>query len=286
MTGDGTHQAMVDGVEVEYVDQGVGDPFLLIHAGVFGAWFTPLVSSGTLDGRVVSMRRAGYTSGPPPAQHLSIGDHARHAAALLEQLDLAHVHVVAHSSGCLIALQLAADRPSAVRSLVLYEPSLGGDLTPPSFEAVGHDVIGPAMAAAAVGDVPRAFDTFMCGICAPDYRSVMEASLGPDSLQRAVRDAQYFFADEVPAVQEWVFTPVEAARIDQPVLLALGSSSPAPVHDVGARLAALLPQTETVVHPGGDHLLPLRDPVAFGRLANGFARPGRPLSGSDTGSRS
>jgi pimeloyl-ACP methyl ester carboxylesterase len=264
-------RATLDGVEVAYSDQGTGEPVLLIHAGVFGAWFAPLVAIGSLHPfRVIRMLRAGYTGGPPPSEHQSIADHARHCAALLDRLRLPQAHVVAHSSGCLTALQLASDRPTQVRSLVLLEPSLGGELTPPSFGEIGQRVIGPALAAAEAGDTATAFDIFMSGVCAPDYRQVMQTALGAGSLARAERDAGYFFADEAPAVNEWVFGRLEAAPIDQPVLLVLGGASPAPVHEIGARLTGLVPQVETVVVAGGDHLLPLRDPATFGRICVEF----------------
>lgn len=76
----------VGGTTVEYTDSGGdGAPILLVHAGVFGAWFAPLAVDPALrDFRVVRMLRAGYTSGSPPTGHLSIGDHAAHCAALLE----------------------------------------------------------------------------------------------------------------------------------------------------------------------------------------------------------
>src|SRR5918998_5116962 len=158
-----------DGGEIEYVDEGVGDPILLVHAGVFGAWFAPLAQAPDLEGfRVIRVVRAGYTSGPPPASHLAIGDHAQHCAALLQALGVEQAHVVAHSSGALIALQLAMDRPEAVRSLLLLEPSVGGELTPPSFDGVAEEAFASAFAAAADGDTATAFDLFMRGVCADD----------------------------------------------------------------------------------------------------------------------
>src|SRR5215207_4762555 len=183
----------VDGCEIEYADAGVGDAILLVHAGVFGAWFAPLARETRLEGfRVIRPVRAGYTNGPPPASHLTIGAHARHCSTLLDALGVEQAHVVAHSSGCLIALQLAMDRPDAVRSLLLFEPSVGGDLTPPSFDAVAEEVFAPAFAAAADGDTATPFDLFMRGVCAEDYRDVLTKALGADGLGRAERDAGFF----------------------------------------------------------------------------------------------
>ena len=73
----------VDGATVAYADTGAGDPVLLVHAGVFGAWIAPLAA--LLPGRPIRLLRAGYTGGPPPPP-LEVADHVRHAAAVLDAL--------------------------------------------------------------------------------------------------------------------------------------------------------------------------------------------------------
>ena len=54
----------VDGATIAWSDTGSGEPTLLVHAGVFGAWFAPLAPR--LPGRVIRMLRAGYADGPTP----------------------------------------------------------------------------------------------------------------------------------------------------------------------------------------------------------------------------
>ena len=54
----------------------------------------------------------------------SIADQAAQLRSLLAQLGLRRVHLVGHSSGALIALQLALDAPQAVQTLTLLEPAL------------------------------------------------------------------------------------------------------------------------------------------------------------------
>ena len=73
-------------VRIEYSDsEREGETLLLIHAGGFADWFTPLAAEPVLAGmRVIRMVRDGYTSAPPPSDPLSIGEHAAHCAALLE----------------------------------------------------------------------------------------------------------------------------------------------------------------------------------------------------------
>jgi pimeloyl-ACP methyl ester carboxylesterase len=255
-------EMFVAGVEVAWDDTGdpTGEPTLLLHAGVFGAWFEPLAAR--LPGRVIRMLRAGYTGGPPPAGPVEIGAHAAHAAAVLDRLVAGPAAVVAHSSGCIIALQLAHDRPDLVSRLVLSEPPLIDPLLDPAdVPVVGAEVgaaMGAAMGAAAAGDVPVAFDGIMTVLCGPGYRPVLAAVLGPDGLARAERESAFFFADEVPATFRW--TPADPAAIGAPTLLVQGGASPAPTHRLVARLAGRLPRAEVATIPGANHLLPLTHP--------------------------
>jgi hypothetical protein len=64
----------IDGATIAWTDSGEGDPTLLVHAGVFGAWFAPLAAH--LPGRVIRMLRAGYTDSPPPATLVGMAEHA------------------------------------------------------------------------------------------------------------------------------------------------------------------------------------------------------------------
>ena len=125
--------AVVAGAEIEYSERGDGEPLLLVHAGVFADWFVPLIASPALDGlRVIRVRRAGYGANAP-ASHLSIQDHASHLMALADLLELDTLHVAGHSSGGLIAFQMAADRPELVHSLILIEPAACGPFQVPAF---------------------------------------------------------------------------------------------------------------------------------------------------------
>ena len=266
----GRHRLRVGEETVEFTVRGNGEPVLLIHAGVFAAWFPTVVDDPALSGfRLVVPVRAGYDpTAPAPSRHLTLADHAQHCAAVLDSLNIDQAHVLAHSSGSLIALQLAADRPDLVRSLVLVEPAAAPSLLPPEVaEGFGH-ALDPAMAAAGAGDLAAAFDTFMRVVCAEDYRTVLLTALGPVGLRRAERDCGFFFRDEVAAVGEWNLSAPDASRISQPILLVQGSSRI--VHGIVSMLAGVLPDTETTTVYGGDHLLPLRDPANLAGIAATF----------------
>jgi len=256
---------------VRYTDSGgSGDPLVLIHAAVFTDWFVPFEREPAVAGmRRISVTRTGYAD-PAPAEPLSVADHAAECADLLRRLGIERARVLAHSSGCVFALQLALDHPELVGELVLVEPPLIDPLLPPADRAATAAAIGPAlgaaMGAAAQDDLRTAFDTFLTAVCGPAYRSVLESALGRDGLERAERDCGYCFAGEVPALGAWHFDEELARRIAQPVHLVAGGESPIFTHRVVDYLAALLPDARATVVPGENHLLPLRAPAALAAL--------------------
>jgi pimeloyl-ACP methyl ester carboxylesterase len=268
----------VDGGQIAYTDSGGdGDLVLLVHAGVFGAWFVPLAAEPALAGfRVVRMLRAGYTDGPPPDRHLSIRDHAAHCAALLDELDAGPATVVGHSSSSSIALQLAVDRPELVRGLVLGEPPLIEQLIDPRDGPAVRDSFAPVMqavaATAAGGEVTAAYDAFMDLVCGPNHRQVVTDVLGHDGLARAVQESGYFFHDEIAGVGQWEFDATTAARVRVPVLLVQGGASPPPTHHLVARLAGQLPDASIATLDDDNHLLPLQNPAGLAQLVANHAR--------------
>ena len=228
---------------------------------MFSDWFRPLSYALPRDRfRVVRIRRAGHQDSAPPAGHLSLADHARHAASLLDTLETGAVHWVGHSSSCLIGLELAQDRPGLVASLSLLEPAPGGDLHGQADEQFVAATVHPAMEAYFAGDSRSAFDLFMRGIGGPDYPAVVASQLGSGGLDLARAESAFFFGDELAAVREWVFGPAQAARITQPTLVVQGADSArlTPlVTETVQRVSAWLPDARTHILPDCSHLLPL-----------------------------
>ena len=78
------------------------------------------------------------------------------------------------------------------------------------------------------------------------------------------------------AVLESKFGPAEGERVTQPVLNIQGGAQPGHTMELARQITErtekLLPQTETVVIPGGSHALPLQDPNALGRAIAKFVQ--------------
>lgn len=264
----------VDGVGIEFMEHGRGAPIFLVHAGVFSDWFRFVSESDALGSfRVVRLRRAGYGQAQPE-RHLTLTDHALHAAALAEWLcPDERIHWVGHSSSCQIGLALAMEKPALVSSLVLLEPAAANGFQVPASAALGP-FLGGAMKAFQEGDVAAAFDCFMRGVCGEHYREILESRLGAAGVRNAIRKSTYFFRDEFRAVAEFQFGAAEAARIRQPVLCIEGGSQPVHLKEmwgqISRRTAELLPQTEVVVIPHVNHAMPLQDPDAVARAVASF----------------
>lgn len=218
--------------------------------------------------RRIRVTRTGYAN-DPPVTPLTVEDHARECAGLLHALDVSRAHLVGHSAGAVFALQIALDYPDLVTDLVLSEPPLIDPLMPTEDHAPLGAVLGPvmgaAMTAAMRGDLLAAFDTFMAAVCGPDYPAAISAALGPDGLAKARADCGYFFTGEIPAIGQWHFDNQLALRINQPVHLVGGDDSPLFTHNMISYLATILPNADSTIMPGQNHLLPLR---ATADLAN------------------
>jgi pimeloyl-ACP methyl ester carboxylesterase len=258
-------RAPVDDIRLEYEVRGAGDPVVLVHGGVFADWFAGLAEEPALAGhRLIRYHRAGYAGSDRHDGPVSIADQAAHCRALLAHLGIARAHVVGHSSGATIALQLALDHPEAVRSLALLETAL---LTVPS-----GPFAGDAMRHHRAGDRAAAVDTWMRGVAGADYRAALDRVL-PGAFDRGVADADTFFGQELPAVREWSFGPAEAARVTRPVLAVLGGRSGEVTPAFQQRhelLLEWLPAAEPFVLPGATHLLHVHNPTGMAQALAGF----------------
>jgi pimeloyl-ACP methyl ester carboxylesterase len=257
-------QVTIDGRPIEYEVRGDGEPVILIHAGVVADFFAPLMGRPELDGyRLIRYHRAGY-AGSGKGESVDMGRQAAHCLALMRHLGVDRAHLVGHSSSANMAIQVALDAPDAVRSLALLEIAL---LAVPSASFAG-EAIGQYRA----GDRRAAVDTWMRGVCGPDYKEHLDRVL-PGAFDRAVADADTFFGQELPALRDWTFGSDEARRVGQPALVVLGGRSNEVNTTFAQRnelLLAWLPDAEPFVLPDATHLLQVQQPAAMARALAGF----------------
>jgi benzoate-CoA ligase family protein len=260
-------RARVNGTELEYEIRGEGEPVLLIHGSHIGGSFVPLMAQPSLtdEYKLIRYHRRGFLGSSPAEGPMSIKEQADDARALLEHLGLRPAHVVAHSYGGPIALQLALDAPEYVHSLALLEPAV---LSVPRGKMV-HDLVAVATRHYEQGEWDVAEDFFLGS---PKERVDISRNV-PGGLEQALADMDTYFAVEVPAHVEWQFDAAEGWKIKQPALYMLGGESSSLYVEVHDTIRQWMPQMETVVLPGATHLLHIQEPGgAAVLLRNFFAR--------------
>jgi pimeloyl-ACP methyl ester carboxylesterase len=253
-------RATVDGMELEYIERGAGEPVVLMHAGVCADFFLPLAAQPMLTERyrLLLYHRVGYAGSSRVAGPVSIAQQAAHCRTLMQNLGIARAHIVGHSSSAMMALQLALDAPESVRSLALLDAARPAPASPVQQEFL-EAFVRPAVRLYRAGDKAGAVDFWMQGTCGADYRVALDRIL-PGAVSRAVIDADTFFGQELPAVQAWSFTAEDASRIAQPVLAVLGEKSNPIFRERQELLSTWLPNVEPFILSGATHLLHIENP--------------------------
>lgn len=266
-------RAALEDVELEYEVRGTGPPVVLIHPGHFADWFTPLLHEPALRDhfRLLWYHRVGCAGSSHIAGGVSLAQQAAHCRSLMRYVGIERAHIVGHSSSGNVALQLALDARDAVHSLAVLEPAL---FAVPSAET-SRAFVGAAVQLYRTGDRAGAVDTFLRGVCGPGYRPALDRAL-PGAFAQHVADADTFFDQELPALQQWSFTREDARRIAQPVLAVIGAKSQEMDRIWGERqelLLAWLPNVVPFVLPDATHLLQVQNPRGMAEgLAAFFAR--------------
>lgn len=231
-----------DGVEIAYLDEGVGDPMLLIHGFASNAtvnwvdtgWVRTLTQAGL---RAIAVDNRGHGKSEKLHDPKDYGGPlmAEDARRLLDHLGIERADVMGYSMGARITAFLTINHPERVRSAILA--GLGINMVR---GMAGTGPIAHALEAASIDDVTnptaRTFRAF-----AEQTRSDLKA------LAACIRSSR----DPI--------TPQALATIGVPVLVAVGT------HDViggsAKELAALIPGAEALEITDRDHMKAVGDRV-------------------------
>jgi pimeloyl-ACP methyl ester carboxylesterase len=254
-------------VELTYEVLEGGERVVLVHASPFVSWYRPLLEQ--LAGfSTLSYRRHLRKPASGGYRPLTVAEDAAICARLMDHVGWPTAHIVGHSYGALVALQLAMDTPEHVGTLALLEPALR-DV--PSSAAVAA-ALQPVIAAYGSGDTAGAVDGFLHHVCGDGYRTTLEQVI-PGAFGEALDNADLFFQAEMPAVQQWTFGPSDAQRITHPVLDVLGAASARRFAEGSQLVQTWFPHAERLMVPGAGHFLMVENPAAMAHgLTDYFTR--------------
>jgi pimeloyl-ACP methyl ester carboxylesterase len=231
-----------DGVEIAFLDQGEGEPIVLVHGFASNAavnwvhpgWVATLTRAGR---RAIALDNRGHGASAklydPTAYHSAIM--AADVRALLDHLGIPRADVMGYSMGARIAAFLALAHPERVRSIIF------GGLGIRLVEGVGlPPSIADAMEAPTLADVQDSF--------ARTFRAFAEQT-GSDlrALAACIRGSRQTLSRK------------DVALIRAPTLIAVGTKDF--VAGSASELATLIPGAQALDIPGRDHMLAVGDKV-------------------------
>ncbi len=229
-----------DGVRIAYLDEGEGEPILLIHgfASNIGAnwidpqWVRTLTQAGR---RVIALDNRGHGESDKLYEPERYGapEMAEDARRLLDHLGIERADVLGYSMGARIAAFLAFAHPERVRSVIFG--GLGINMVR---GMIGSGPLAKALEAPRLEDVTndtaRSFRIF-AEQTKSDLKALAACMRGP--------------REKVP--------PEKLGEITVPVLVAVGSKDV--IGGSGAALAELIPSAQFLEITGRDHMKAVGD---------------------------
>jgi len=127
------HYLEHDGLRMHYVDEGAGEPVLLLHgeptwAYLYRKMIPPLAS--VARGVAPDYFGFGRSDKPTQIEDYSYDFHYRSIERLADELDLREMTVVVQDWGGPIGLRLAVERPERVARLVILNTGIGAGRAP------------------------------------------------------------------------------------------------------------------------------------------------------------
>jgi pimeloyl-ACP methyl ester carboxylesterase len=193
----------------------------------------------------------------------AIEDEVEDAVALIRRID-APVFLLGHSYGAHVALAAAARVPDLVRKLVLYEA--------PWPHLCDAAALAPLEALAGAADWDGFATAFFGGLLAMPSAE-LEALRASEDWPSIVADAPAS-AEDIRAVARYRFDPERFRGVGMPVLLQVGSESPASFYVTDA-LAAVLPDAAVETLSGQAHDAMITAPPEYANAVRRFLLPGQ-----------
>jgi pimeloyl-ACP methyl ester carboxylesterase len=249
-------RVVVTGLDVAFQRQGEGPNLILLHGGMCDSrvWRMALEAfSDTFT--VVAWDAPGCGQSSDPPEEFRLPEFADCLGRFIDSLGVQRPHILGHSWGAALALELYRQRPEMVRSLVLAGAYAGWAGSLPSHEVDQR----LQFALRAAEKVPGFFEpTSMSGLFSdvlPTDTAAELITIMSETRAAGIRTMAYSLAeadlrDVLP-------------HIDVPTLLLYGDADQRSPLNVAKELHARIPQAILTVLPGLGHESYLESPETF-----------------------
>jgi pimeloyl-ACP methyl ester carboxylesterase len=213
-----------------YEEQGTGDPLILVHGGAVDArFFEHNVGPLAKHFRVIAIDLWGHGRTADREGPFSLESFSTDVAALIEQVTDGSAHVLGHSIGSTVALDLTMRRPELVRQLI----QISG----------GYDVAADAS--------DREFDIDAMVAATVDFLGATYGAVSPDGEEHF---AVVTRKDFELSTREPTFTAEQIGTIPHRTLVMVADDDITPIsHQIDFYQA--LPRGELAIVPGTSHFL-------------------------------
>jgi pimeloyl-ACP methyl ester carboxylesterase len=261
----------VGGYRMTYAEDGTGEHVLLLHGSLsdYRAWTGQLADLGQRFHVIApSFRHCFPERWDGRGNDFNVAQHADDLGRLLEALGIRRVHVVGHSRGGAVALQLALASAKRVGSLVLADPGGLEELLPDTAE-------GRAMAIESTAMFERLRDDLQRGEVEEAARAFVDALGGRGAWDRRSAEQRSILLDNIVTgphcAERPRFSRAQLAGLSVPILLITGARSPSRYAVMLAEFARLNPSVRGLVTiDESAHAMPRENPSAFNRAVAQF----------------
>jgi pimeloyl-ACP methyl ester carboxylesterase len=244
-------------MQLEWWEQGVGNPPILVLHGGNGFVPAPFTEALSESRRVIATQHPGFGDSDRPEWLDTVSDLAHFYLELLETQDLRDVTLLGFSSGGWIAAEMAVWRPDRIGRLILVD-------------SVGIRIGGPTDR-----DIFDIFSVTREGRAERGFVDPVKAGLNVNELSDRDLD-RLVRAEETAALYYWepyMHNPKlrrRLAAIRVPSAVIWGDSDRVVTPEYGRALSASLPTSEFSVVEAAGHCPHIEEPEAFCRLVESF----------------
>lgn len=249
---------------LNYKKIGQGHPFILIH-GLFGN----LDNLGGIA-RALSEHFTVINIDMPDhgdsfrSTTFSYTNYAQSVAQLMDALNIEQTHILGHSMGGKVAMQLALDTPSRVSKLVL------ADIAPVAYRS-RHDAVFKALNSVDLANLSsrsQAMKTMMVHLEEPGVAQFLLKSLTEENGIWSWKFNLNFLQENYPLI----LRALEATNtFDGPTLFIKGALSDYLLAEHQPAVQALFPQSKAKIISGTGHWLHAEKPLIFNKIVVDFA---------------